>query len=89
MRTYLDDIAVIDEIQMLRDRQRGWAWTRALLGVCAQEVHICGDASAIDFVQDLCLDTGDELEIRRYKRLTKLKVLKHAVGSYFLFWLLV
>jgi hypothetical protein len=28
----LDDVAVIDEIQMMRDPQRGWAWTRALLG---------------------------------------------------------
>ena len=27
-----DDVAVIDEIQMMRDPQRGWAWTRALLG---------------------------------------------------------
>jgi len=27
-----DEVAVIDEIQMIRDEQRGWAWTRALLG---------------------------------------------------------
>eukprot|EP00057_Strongylocentrotus_purpuratus_P017396 XP_011671870.1 PREDICTED: ATP-dependent RNA helicase SUPV3L1, mitochondrial [Strongylocentrotus purpuratus] len=26
-----DEVAVIDEIQMLRDPSRGWAWTRALL----------------------------------------------------------
>ena len=26
------EVAVIDEIQMLRDLTRGWAWTRALLG---------------------------------------------------------
>ncbi|MFH4978891.1 hypothetical protein AB6A40_005600 [Gnathostoma spinigerum] len=32
------ECAVIDEIQMLRDEQRGWAWTRALLGVAAEEV---------------------------------------------------
>jgi len=29
----LDEVAVIDEIQMMRDPQRGWAWTRALLGL--------------------------------------------------------
>jgi ATP-dependent RNA helicase SUPV3L1/SUV3 len=28
----IDDVAVIDEVQMMRDPQRGWAWTRALLG---------------------------------------------------------
>lgn len=27
-----DEVAVIDEIQMIRDPARGWAWTRALLG---------------------------------------------------------
>jgi hypothetical protein len=27
-----DEVAVIDEIQMMRDPQRGWAWSRALLG---------------------------------------------------------
>lgn len=32
------EVAVIDEIQMLRDQSRGWAWTRALLGVAAEEV---------------------------------------------------
>jgi ATP-dependent RNA helicase SUPV3L1/SUV3 len=26
------DVAVIDEIQMINDEQRGWAWTQALLG---------------------------------------------------------
>lgn len=36
------DVAVIDEIQMLRDEQRGWAWTRTLLGVAADEVF-CSD----------------------------------------------
>jgi ATP-dependent RNA helicase SUPV3L1/SUV3 len=27
------EVAVIDEIQMIKDAQRGWAWTRALLGL--------------------------------------------------------
>ncbi len=26
------DVAIVDEIQMLGDRQRGWAWSQALLG---------------------------------------------------------
>ncbi len=48
---------------MIKDQQRGWAWTRALLGVCAQEVHLCGEASAIDLVKELMLVTGDEVEV--------------------------
>ncbi len=27
------DVAVVDEIQMIGDQSRGWAWTRALMGV--------------------------------------------------------
>lgn len=27
-----DEVAIIDEIQMIGDRGRGWAWTRAILG---------------------------------------------------------
>ena len=29
---WVDDCAVIDEIQMIQDNDRGWAWSRALLG---------------------------------------------------------
>ncbi|XP_066962711.1 ATP-dependent RNA helicase SUV3 homolog, mitochondrial [Macrobrachium rosenbergii] len=68
------DVAVIDEIQMVRDPQRGWAWTRAFLGLCAREVHICGEECAIDIVRELALAAGEEVEVRRYKRLTPLSI---------------
>jgi len=45
------DVAVIDEIQMIGDESRGWAWTRALQGVPANEIHLCGDASALPLVR--------------------------------------
>ena len=35
-------MAVLDEIQLISDDQRGSAWTRALLGVSAEQLHICG-----------------------------------------------
>lgn len=76
------EVAVIDEIQMIRDQQRGWAWTRSLLGLCAHEIHICGEDSAIDLVKELMLDTGDEVEVRRYERLTELKYLDEAVEKF-------
>ncbi|XP_076434854.1 ATP-dependent RNA helicase SUPV3L1, mitochondrial-like [Babylonia areolata] len=76
------EVAIIDEIQMIKDPQRGWAWTRALLGMCAHEVHLCGEASAIDLVQELMMATGDEVEVRRYKRLTKLEYLDRAVEKF-------
>jgi hypothetical protein len=36
------DIVVIDEIQMISDPERGFAWTKALLGSRCKEIHICG-----------------------------------------------
>lgn len=56
-------MAVIDEIQMVRDPMRGWAWTRALLGLSAKEVHVCGEASAISLVKELALVAGEEVEV--------------------------
>lgn len=36
------DVAVIDEVQLLGDEQRGWAGTAALLGAPAKTVYACG-----------------------------------------------
>ena len=53
------DVGVIDEIQMIGDESRGWAWTRALLGLPASELHVAGDGSAVDLVRRLCEHTGE------------------------------
>lgn len=39
------EVAVIDEIQMLQDPDRGSAWTAALVGVPAATVFICGSTA--------------------------------------------
>nr|XP_040059284.1 ATP-dependent RNA helicase SUPV3L1, mitochondrial [Gasterosteus aculeatus aculeatus] len=75
------EVAVIDEIQMIRDPSRGWAWTRALLGLCAEEIHVCGEPAAIDFVRELMYTTGEEVEVNTYQRLTPFSILDHAVES--------
>lgn len=64
------DVAVIDEIQMIGDDTRGASWTRALLGVPAAEVHVCGDGAALAAVEAICASTGDSFEVRRYERMT-------------------
>ena len=48
---------------MLRDEQRGWAWTRALLGAAADEVHLCGEFAAIDIVKKLVAPIGEHVEV--------------------------
>ncbi|XP_028049728.2 ATP-dependent RNA helicase SUV3 homolog, mitochondrial [Monomorium pharaonis] len=75
------EVAVIDEIQLMRDPTRGWAWTRALLGIPADEIHLCGEAAAIELVESICLLSSENVEVRRYKRLTDLEIENHALES--------
>ncbi len=73
------DCAVIDEIQMLTDPQRGWAWTRALVNLQASEIHLCGDHSVLELVKKVLALCGDSLEIKEYTRMTELKVMDHQI----------
>lgn len=75
------EVAIIDEIQQMRDPGRGWAWTRAFLGLIAEEVHVCGEPGTSELLKRLCETTGEDLEIRNYKRLTELSVEETALGS--------
>ncbi|KAL6141247.1 hypothetical protein ACLB2K_059537 [Fragaria x ananassa] len=68
------DVAVIDEIQMMADPYRGFAWTRALLGLKADEIHLCGDPSVLNVVRKICSETGDELYEQHYGRFKPLVV---------------
>ena len=68
------DVAVIDEIQMIADQERGSAWTTALLGLQANTIHLCGESRALALVSKLCEITGDTLEERVYERYSRLHV---------------
>ncbi|CAK9298760.1 unnamed protein product [Gordionus sp. m RMFG-2023] len=76
------EVAIIDEIQMIKDPVRGWAWSRALLGLVADEIHLCGESSAIQIVKDILNPIGENVEIRKYKRLTPLTILDKPLGSF-------
>ncbi|XP_023514781.1 DExH-box ATP-dependent RNA helicase DExH18, mitochondrial [Cucurbita pepo subsp. pepo] len=68
------EVAVVDEIQMMSDSYRGYAWTRALLGLKADEIHLCGDPSVLNVVRKICSETGDELHEQHYGRFKPLVV---------------
>ncbi|RCH97124.1 ATP-dependent RNA helicase supv3l1, mitochondrial [Rhizopus azygosporus] len=68
------DVAVVDEIQLIADPFRGWAWTAALLGLAAKEVHLCGEESAVPLIQRICESLNEELVVNKYQRLTPYKV---------------
>lgn len=68
------DVAVIDEIQIINDNQRGDAWSRALLGMPAFEIHVCGAMSSKNLLIKILEDIGEEYEIKEYERNTPLIV---------------
>lgn len=62
------EVAVIDEIQMLSDPERGWAWTQAVVGANAGELWCLGAFSAERAIKALASRLGLPLEIRHKQR---------------------
>ncbi len=67
------DIAVIDEAQMMADENRGSFWTRALLGIRAEEIHVCCSGTAENLLVRMIRRCGDTYEIVHHERNTKLE----------------
>lgn len=67
-------VAVIDEIQMLGDNQRGAAWTRALLGLKCPEIHVCGALNAKKLLEEILQSCEDKYEIKEYVRNVPLQI---------------
>ena len=75
------DIVVIDEIQMIGDKYRGYAWTRALLGLRCKEIHICGGMEAENIVRKIASFCGDEFELHKYERFSSLTVADRSIAE--------
>jgi ATP-dependent RNA helicase SUPV3L1/SUV3 len=73
------DVAVIDEVQMLGDWSRGWAWTQAIVGVAARRVLMTGAPESIPLVQALADYLGEPLEIHPLERFTPLQAIARPV----------
>lgn len=65
-------VAVIDEAQMLADKDRGWAGTAAILGLCCPEIHICAAPHAKDLIIRLIEECADTYEVSVHTRKTQL-----------------
>ena len=75
-------VAVIDEIQMMSDADRGWAFTHALLGLPAREIHVCGEPAAIPLLKKISHLLKEPIEIHtHYKRLVPLEVESRPLGK--------
>lgn len=70
------DVCVIDEVQMIDDRDRGWAWANAIIGAPAKEVIMTGSPNVKEAIIALAEYLGEELEIREFERKNPLKLLE-------------
>ena len=70
------DVALVDEAQMLGDRDRGAAWTAAIMGAPARDVFVLGApeaASQVRRIAALCGDPMEEVSLKRKGPLTASK----------------
>lgn len=72
------DCCVIDEVQMLDDRDRGWAWANAIIGAPAKTVIMTGSPNAREAIVALAEYLGEPLEIVEFERKNSLELLKTA-----------
>ncbi len=70
------DVAVIDEVQMLADKDRGWAWTAALMGVPARTVYLLGAPEALPLIERVAAHLNEPLEVVRLERKSPLHMLE-------------
>jgi ATP-dependent RNA helicase SUPV3L1/SUV3 len=74
------DVCVIDEVQMLDDRDRGWAWANAIIGAPAKKIIMTGSINAKDAIVELAAYLGEKLTIREFERKNPLKLLPTATA---------
>jgi ATP-dependent RNA helicase SUPV3L1/SUV3 len=73
------EVAVIDEIQMLSDRDRGAAWTAAVCGAPANTVYLVGAPEARRAIEALAARLEVPLEVHILKRMAPLAMESTAV----------
>ncbi|QOR64720.1 RNA helicase [Cytobacillus suaedae] len=66
------DIVVIDEAQMISDKDRGFSWYKAITKANANEVHIIGSRNMKQMILQLLGDS--DIEINEYEREIPLEV---------------
>ncbi|HYX31671.1 MAG TPA: helicase-related protein [Oligoflexus sp.] len=71
------EVAVIDEIQLLTDKDRGGYWLNAVIGIAADVVYLCGAPIVENILRDLAELTGDEIEVIYTERMSPLVFAEH------------
>lgn len=74
------ETVVIDEIQMIDDLDRGWAFIQALVGANADKVIVTGPEEYKDKLKAIADYLGEEIEIKIFKRKSEIKPLPKPVS---------
>ena len=72
------DVCVIDEVQMIDDRDRGWAWANAIIGAPAKKIIMTGSPNVKGAIIALAEYLNEPLEIIDFTRKNPLEMLTHA-----------
>jgi ATP-dependent RNA helicase SUPV3L1/SUV3 len=78
--TRVVDVAVIDEIQLLVDEDRGWAWCQALVAAPARRVIMTGSPDCVPLVQELAHYLGEPLTVEHLERHTPIEAVRRPLS---------
>lgn len=67
------DVVVIDEAHLVADRERGCHWTRAILSMDTEKLHLCTAPEGLPILESLIRSIGAEYEVVHHDRLTPLE----------------
>jgi len=71
------ECVLIDEAHLLADPDRGWAWTRALMGAEAPDLQVIGAPTVRGLVEKLAGAAAVEFDVEEHERLTPLRMARH------------
>lgn len=76
------DCALIDEVQLILDKNRGWAWSQAVVGIPAKRLIMTGSEECVPTLKRLIEEyLGEELEVVPLDRIGKLEVFSKPLES--------
>lgn len=73
------EVAIIDEIQFLADKDRGNAWSKALIGVAAKEIMVVGSTDAKFLIETIAEKCKDLTFFHEFTRLAPLEIIPHEI----------
>lgn len=65
------DVVVVDECFMIGDKDRGKAWTRAILKARANEIHLICNEESLSIIQELLNTANRKYEVKKYEMLSR------------------